>query len=582
MSDLLKYFRGYRKEAFLAPLFKLLEAGFELAVPLLIAHIVDHILPKKDLAALYGMVFLLIVLAGFGVIVAIIAQYYSSKAAIGFTQQLTDALCQKMLKLPKSSRDELTIPSLITRITSDTYQIQVGINLFLRLFLRAPIIVFGSIIMAFTINSSLALLFLLMLGILVFINYFISWLINPFYKKIRSLTDKIVTSIRQQLEGTRVIRAFGQVQTELHEFSMINQDYQTWQIRVGKIANLLQPLTFLVVNGILLLLIWNGYQLIGNNLLSQGMLVALVNYLLQILVELLKLTMLITSLNQAYISTKRVTEVFSQEEEDILKALPKAVALPNQSLSLRKVQFTYPKAAEPSLENISFDLLEKQTLGVIGGTGSGKTSLVQLLVSIYPITDGTLSIFKEGESPKNLKEWRSWVSVVPQKAELFQGTVRFNLTLGLENPVTDKELWKALDIAQASEFIEKREGQLESVVAAFGNNFSGGQRQRLTIARAVLRNSPFLILDDATSALDYITEANLLKAIKNELEQTNLILVSQRTDSLRSMDQILLLDKGKQMGFGTHEELLETNPLYQEIYSSQHNSQEREDENETT
>ena len=382
MKDLLKYFKGYIKESLLGPLFKLLEASFELLVPILIATIVDQTIPKKDSAHLYAMVFLLVVLASFGVVVAVIAQYYSSKAAVGFTRQLTKDLYQKIMRLPKASRDNLTTSSLVTRLTSDTYQIQTGINQFLRLFLRAPIIVFGSIIMAFLISPSITVWFLLMVVILTGIIYIMSRLVNPLYAKIRQITDKIVNMTRQQLQGMRVIRAFGQTNKEIHEFRDTNEIYKTWQIKTGVWSSLISPLTFLVVNSTLVMVIWQGNLAIGQDLLTQGKLVALVNYLLQILIELLKLAMLVTSLNQSYISAGRIQEVFEQEEEDILAELPNTHSVGAQSISAENVTFTYPQAASPALENISFDVLSGQTLGVIGGTGSGKSTLVQLLAHL--------------------------------------------------------------------------------------------------------------------------------------------------------------------------------------------------------
>ena len=575
MKDLLKYFKGYVRESLLGPLFKLLEASFELLVPILIATIVDQIIPEKDSTHLYIMVFLLVVLASFGVGVAIIAQYYSSRAAVGFTRQLTKDLYQKIMRLPKAQRDNLTASSLVTRLTSDTYQIQTGINQFLRLFLRAPIIVFGSIIMAFLISPSITLWFLLMVVVLTAIIYIMSRFVNPLYANIRRITDNIVSMTRQQLQGVRVIRAFGQTTKEIQEFQNINENYKTWQIKTGILSSLISPLTFFVVNSTLVIVIWYGNLAIGHGLLTQGKLVALVNYLLQILIELLKLAMLVTSLNQSYISAGRIQEVFEQEGEDVLAELPIVYSVGDQSISAQNVTFTYPQAARPALENISFDLASGQTLGVIGGTGSGKSTLVQLLAHLYSIDTGKLVILKNGRSPRKLKEWRSWIILVPQKAELFRGTIRSNLSLGLDGDMSDEQLWWALDIAQASDFVQEKEDQLDAVVEAFGRNFSGGQRQRLTIARAILQKAPFLVLDDSTSALDYLTEAKLLQAIKGELKNTSLILISQRTNSLRAADQILVLNKGQQVALGTHEDLLQTSDIYLEIHLSQHSREEK-------
>lgn len=574
MKSLLKYFKGYLWETFLGPVFKLLEAIFELCVPLIIAHLVDQVIPKKETSAVVMTVGVLFLFASFGVVVAITAQYFSSKAAVSFTREMTKDLYDKILSLPKDKRDRIGTSSLVTRLTSDTYQIQVGINQFLRLFLRAPIIVFGSIIMAFTISPKLTLWFLGMVAILTLIIVIMSRIVNPLFAKIRKITDRMVTVTRQQFQGMRVIRAFGQQVSELDEFKEVNQDYKIWQIRAGIWSSLVSPLTFLVVNTTLVCVIWQGQLNISAGLLTQGMLVALVNYLLQILTELIKLAMLVTSLNVSYISAKRVQEIFDLKEEDLLKALPEETAREQEAISAEEVSFTYPTASSPALEEISFDLDQGQMLGIIGGTGSGKSTLVQLLSHLYAVSQGKLALYHQAHSPKTLKEWREWVAVVPQKAELFRGTIRSNLLLGMEGKVSEDDLWWALEIAQAADFVREKEGQLDEPVEAFGRNFSGGQRQRLTIARALLKKAPFLILDDSTSALDYLTEARLLKSIKEELSDTSLILVSQRTNSLKSADQILVLNKGHQVGLGNHEFLLSTNEIYQEIHESQHGREE--------
>ena len=575
MKDLLKYFRNYKKETILGPFFKLLEASFELLVPLLIAQLVDQLIPRQDQGGMLGVVGLLFVFATFGVLVAITAQYYSSKAAVGFTKELTNDLYEKILSLSKEQRDRLTSSSLVTRLTSDTYQIQTGINLFLRLFLRAPIVVFGSIFMAFTISPQLTMWFIGMVALLTLIIVVMSRLVNPLYARIRKITDRMVTITRQQLQGMRVIRAFGQVAHEEAEFNEINQDYTKWQLVVSKWSSLISPLTFLVVNGTLICILWQGQASIQMGRLSQGMLVALVNYLLQILTELLKLAMLVTSLNQSYIAAGRIVQVFDEKSEDLDQELDELSASnPQLALQIKDLVFTYPLAAKPSLEGIHLSLNKGQTLGIIGGTGSGKSTLVQLLGYLYGPSQGNLTIFKDGQSPETLGQWRDWVAVVPQKAELFKGSIRSNLTLGLNEEPKEEQLWWALEVAQAADFVREKEGGLDALVEAFGRNFSGGQRQRLTIARAVLRKAPFLVLDDSTSALDYLTEARLLKALKEELTETSLILISQRTNSLRRADQILVLDKGKQVGLGSHEDLVATNPLYQEIHFSQQKREE--------
>ena len=574
MTSLLKYFKGYLTETILGPVFKLLEAIFELCVPLIIAHLVDQVIPKKETSGVVMMVGALFIFASFGVVVAITAQYFSSKAAVGFTREMTKDLYDKILSLPKNKRDRIGTSSLVTRLTSDTYQIQVGINLFLRLFLRAPIIVFGSIIMAFTISPKLTLWFLGMVAILMLIIVIMSRIVNPLFATIRKITDRMVTLTRQQFQGMRVIRAFGQQASELEDFREVNQDYKVWQIRAGIWSSLVSPLTFLVVNTTLVCVIWQGQLTISAGLLTQGMLVALVNYLLQILTELIKLAMLVTSLNVSYISAKRVQEIFDLKEEDLLEALIEETAREQEAISAEEVSFTYPTASSPALEGISFDMDHGQMLGIIGGTGSGKSTLVQLLSHLYAVSQGKLALYHQGHSPRTLKEWREWIAVVPQKAELFRGTIRSNLLLGMEENVSEDDLWWALETAQAADFVREKEGQLDEPVEAFGRNFSGGQRQRLTIARALLKKAPFLILDDSTSALDYLTEARLLKSIKEELSDISLILVSQRTNSLKSADQILVLNKGHQVGLGNHDFLLSTNEIYQEIHYSQHGREE--------
>ena len=574
MKQLLSYFKPYIKESFLAPLFKLLEAVFELLVPMVIAGIVDQSIPHKNQGHLWLQMGLLFLFAVIGVLVALVAQFYSAKAAVGFAKELTNDLYRHILSLPKDSRDRLTTSSLVTRLTSDTYQIQTGINQFLRLFLRAPIIVFGAIFMAYRLSPELTFWFLVMVAILSFVIVVLSRLVNPLYSILRKKTDQLVQETRQQIQGMRVIRAFGQEKREIENFQVLNQVYTAIQMKTGYWSSLLTPLTYLIVNGTLLVIIWNGYISIQGGWLSQGALIALINYLLQILVELIKLAMLINSLNQSYISAKRIEEVFAEKPEDILAEIAQKETSSNQSLRVEHLSFTYPDAAQPSLRNLSFAMQQGQILGIIGGTGSGKSSLVQVLLGLYPADKGSISLYRDGRSPRNLSEWRSWMAYVPQKVELFKGTIRSNLTLGMEETVSDQELWQALEIAQAKDFVSEKEGQLDAKVQAGGRNFSGGQKQRLSIARAVLRRAPFLILDDATSALDTITESNLLKAVKDNLPDTSLILISQRTSTLKIADQILLLEKGQQLALGNHEELMETSQVYREINASQHGKED--------
>ena len=574
MKQLLSYFKPYLKESFLAPLFKLLEAVFELLVPMVIAGIVDQSIPQKDQGHLWMQIGLLFVFAVIGVLVALVAQFYSAKAAVGFTKELTNDLYRHILSLPKESRDRLTTSSLVTRLTSDTYQIQTGINQFLRLFLRAPIIVFGAIFMAYRLSPELTLWFLVMVAILTFVIVVLSRLVNPLYSILRKKTDQLVQETRQQIQGMRVIRAFGQEKREIENFQLLNQVYTAIQMKTGYWSSLLTPLTYLIVNGTLLVIIWNGYLSIQGGWLSQGALIALINYLLQILVELIKLAMLINSLNQSYISAKRIEEVFAEKPEDILAEIAQKETSSNQSLRVEHLSFTYPDAAQPSLRDISFAMQQGHILGIIGGTGSGKSTLVQLLLGLYQPDSGRIALYQAGNSPQNLAQWRSWMAYVPQKVELFKGTIRSNLTMGMEETVSDQELWQALEIAQAKDFVSDKEGQLDAEVQAGGRNFSGGQKQRLSIARAVLRQAPFLILDDAASALDTITESNLLKAVRDNLPNTSLILISQRTSTLKIADQILLLEKGEQLALGNHKELMETSQVYREINASQHGKED--------
>ncbi|HFI0352485.1 TPA: ABC transporter ATP-binding protein [Streptococcus suis] len=573
MKSFSRYFKPYRREVILGPIFKLLEASFELIVPLIIASIVDTIIPNGSQGNLVAMLFLLVGLAFVGILVSLTAQYFSAKAAVGVTKELTNDLYKKVLSLPKSSRDILSSSSLLTRLTSDALQIQTGINTFLRLFLRAPIVVFGSLLMAFYISPSLSAYFLGMIILLLLIVTVISNQTSRIYQSMRKVLDSLVGQVRETVTGWRVIRAFGQRAREISAFQGGNQIYKKQQLQAGFWSSLLSPLTFLVVNGTLLILIWQGNLAISQKLLEQGMLVALINYLLQILVELVKMIMVVSTLNQTYISAQRIQEVFDQESEDVEADLP-AVQFNDKELvfSVNNLSFAYPRSAEQALSNIDFELCKGQFMGIIGGTGSGKSTLVDLLQALYSLPPQQLSHSIDGKSPKNLKEWRQQIAIVPQVAQLFAGTVRSNLSLGIDT-VADSDLWAALEIAQARSFVEEK-GGLDSSVEAFGKNFSGGQRQRLTIARAILQMAPILILDDATSALDYLTESRLLAAIRQEFPEQTLIMVSQRTNSLRMADQILVLDQGHQVGLGRHEDLLRSSAIYQEIDQSQHREED--------
>lgn len=569
MKALLVYFKGYLKETFLAPVFKLLEASFELGVPLVIAYLVDDISPNKNRGGLVLMVFSLFLLAGLGMLVALLAQYFAAKSAVRFTESLAQDLFDKVMNLSKDKRDKLGRSSLLTRLSNDTYRIQTGINQFLRLFLRAPIIVFGALIMAFRISYPIALLFLGLIFSLFLSVGVISRLMAFRYKKLRRGLDQLVGLVEAQLSGQRLIRAFGQTEREKQEFSILNTTYVKDEIRASFSSSTLSPVTYLFVNIALILVIWQGNIQVGNTLLSQGMLVALVNYLLQILAELIKTAMLVTSLTQAYSSAQRVQVILALEEEHIDADLVREEASDSLALRLEAVEFYYPRSVKPALSGLTFDLGVGECLGIIGGTGSGKTTLVNLLTALERLQGGSLQIYHSGKSPKNIETWRSWISLVPQTPQLFKGTVKENLLLGWESqPVSSSQIWEALEMAQASDFV-KEKGGLEAEVASFGRNFSGGQRQRLTIARALLRRTPFLILDDATSALDYLTEARVLEAIKDNQVQTTVIIVSQRTRTLQLANQILVLDQGQQLDLGKHEDLLSRSSVYREIHFSQ-------------
>ncbi|MGQ7562552.1 ABC transporter ATP-binding protein [Streptococcus suis] len=578
MTFILRYVRDYLKEVTLAPLFKLLEACFELLVPLAIAHIVDTIIPHGNQGDLVAMLLLLTGLAIVGVLVSILGQYYSAKAAVGVTKQLTEDLFEKVLSLPQASQDTLSRSSILTRLTSDTLQIQAGINIFLRLFLRAPIVVFGALFMAFYISPSLSLYFLGMIAILLVIVAGITAAVSRYLLSIRRDLDSLVGQVRETVTGWRVIRAFGQVAREVAHFQALNLAYKNRQLQAGYWSSLLSPLTFLVVNATLMILIWQGNLAISNNLLEQGMLIALINYLLQILAELVKMVMVVSSINQSYIAGQRIQEIFKQESEDLEGTLPVLQANDSADVfALYKLDFAYPNAAEQALSGISIQIKKGQLIGIIGGTGAGKTTLVNLLQAFYPMPANQLMYFIDGKSPVNLKTWRANCATVAQQAQLFAGTVRSNLTLGLADS-SEERIWWALKIAQADGFVAEK-GGLDSPVAAFGKNFSGGQRQRLTIARALLKEAPVLILDDATSALDYLTESRLLQAIKEELPDQTLIMVSQRTNSLKTADQILVLDQGQQVGLGRHQDLLESSAIYREIDQSQHGEESSHEEN---
>ena len=568
MKHLLSYFKPYIKESILAPLFKLLEAVFELLVPMVIAGIVDQSLPQKNQGHLWMQIGLLLIFAVIGVVVALIAQFYSAKAAVGFAKELTNDLYRHILSLPKDSRDRLTTSSLVTRLISDTYQIQTGINQFLRLFLRAPIIVFGAIFMAYRISAELTFWFLVMVVILTIVIVGLSRLVNPLYSSLRKKMDQLVQETRQQLQGMRVIRAFGQEKRELQIFQTLNQVYARLQEKTGFWSSLLTPLTYLIVNGTLLFIIWQGYVSIQGGLLSQGALIALINYLLQILVELVKLAMLINSLNQSYISAKRIEEVFAEAPEDIHSKLEQKQATSDQVLQVQELTFTYPDAAQPSLRDISFDMTQGQILGIIGGTGSGKSSLVQLIPRLYDVEAGQVKVAGHDVKDYDLDSLRKQVAMVLQTNVLFSGTIKENMRWGNKN-ATDEEIIEACKIAQADEFIQNFKDGYDTMIERGGANVSGGQRQRLCIARALLMNPKILILDDSTSAVDTKTDSLIRQGLATSLKDTTKIIIGQRISSIQDADRIVVMNDGKIDAIGTHHDLIETNAIYREVYDMQ-------------
>ncbi len=584
MKKLLQYFHGYRLISALAPLFKLIEALLELTVPLIVVQIIDFVIPSDDRTLLIYYVGLMFLVALISLGFSLSGQFFSARSAVGFTKNLTRDLYEKTLSLSQSAVDRFTPGSLVTRITSDTFQIQNGLNIFFRLFLRSPFIVFGSLIMAAQIDIRMTIYFLAMIIVLSAIIIGIILITTPYQNEIRQKFDQLVTDTQEQMQGFRVIRAFRQEKRERDEFKELNDDLADKQKRTGYITILTNPLTFATINVTLILLIWNGAQFVDEGTLTQGQVVALVNYLLAILVELSKLVMQTIRLNRGWVSARRVANVLNYQSEsdvfnyvmteDVVDEEKEKVSdhspeiLGDASFSFEQVNFQYPTSEKNVLRNLNFSVKQNELFGIIGGTGSGKSTILQLIESIYLPTTGRIVYNPETFDVDSRRALRDRISVVSGKVALFKGTIRSNLLVGKED-ATEEEMWAALEDAQASSFVEVLEEGLDAPVAAFGRNFSGGQRQRLTIARALLKPSEILILDDATSALDYLTEANLLNTLAKKYDERTIIMVSQRTGSLENADNILVMDAGNQVGLGTHEELLEDNTVYQEIYNSQ-------------
>ncbi len=568
MKTLLKYFKGYRLMGVLAPLGKLAEALLELTVPLIVVQIIDDVIPTGDRQSLIFYIGLMFLVAFVSLGFSITAQFFSARAAIGYTRNLTSDLYEKVLSLSQTAVDKFTPGSLVTRVTSDTFQIQNALNLFFRLFLRSPFIVFGSLFMATQIDLRMTRYFLIMIGILFAVIIGIIVLTTPFQNDIRNKFDRLVTHTREQMQGFRVIRAFNQQQRERDEFSALNDDLADKQKRTGYITVLTTPLTFVTVNLTLILLIWNGATFVFEGTLTQGEIVALVNYLLAILVELTKLVLQTIRLNRGWVSAKRVAKIINYESESDIRSQRTEEDLEDVAFAFNEVSFRYPTAEKNVLNQLNFEVMKGQRFGIIGGTGSGKSTILHLIGSIYEPTEGEIAYNPEIFDNRSRKKLRDQISVVSGKVALFKGTIRSNLLVAKAD-ATEKEMWQALEDAQAKDFVRALDKRLDAPVSAFGRNFSGGQRQRLTIARALLKDSEVLILDDATSALDYLTEANFLNTLSENYSERTVIMVSQRTRSLENSDNILVMDAGEQIGLGTHEELLETNQVYREIYDSQ-------------
>lgn len=577
MKRLMMYLKDYKKESILAPLFKLLEAFFELMVPLVMANIIDYGISNRNMGYIGKMGLLLLLLGVVGLASSITAQFFAAKAAVGVSTKLRQALFDHIEDLSFTDIDKAGTSTMITRMTSDVNQVQSGINMTLRLFLRSPIIVFGAMIMAFTIDVKCALIFVVAIPLLSIVVFGIILSTIPMYKKVQSRLDQVLGITRENLTGVRVIRAFHQEAKEEERFRENNEALSAMQIFVGKISACMNPVTYIIVNGAIIALIYTGAVQVNIGNLSQGEVVAIINYMNQILVELVKLANLIVTMTKALACADRVASVFEigadaaymgAQNQKLADKVDKSAPF----LDFKHVSLTYQGAGAPTLQDMNFTVNRGDTVGIIGGTGSGKTSLVNLIPGFYPATEG--EILLEGRDIRTMsdEELRGRIGVVPQKAVLFKGTIRSNLQWGKPD-ATEEEMWKALELAQASEVVDGKPGKLDATVAQNGKNFSGGQRQRLTIARALVRNPEILILDDSASALDYATDAKLRAAIRTLEDKTTTFIVSQRASTIRHADKIIVLDDGEIAGVGTHDELLKDCTVYQEIYYSQYPEQ---------
>ena len=574
MKKLLYFMKDYKKESVLAPLFKMLEAFFELFVPLVVESIIDDGIVPKDSEHIIRMCLLLLVLAAVGLTCSITAQYFAAKSAVGAATGIRYELFTHIQTLGYEEMDMVGTSTLITRMTSDINQVQNGINLVLRLFLRSPFIVFGAMIMAFTIDVKAAMIFVVAIILLSIVVFGVMFITKPLYKKVQSGLDTILGTTRENLTGVRVIRAFHQEQAEYNKFLAENEELTSLQKFAGKISGLTNPLTFIIINFAILVLIHTGAVRVSLGTLSQGQVVALYNYMSQILVELIKLANLIISVTKAMACFNRIQDVFHIEPS--MKEGTKTVAAAGNTtpaVEFKNVSFTYAGGGDHAVENISFKAMPGQTIGIIGGTGSGKSTLVNLIPRFYDVSEGEVDIAGKNIQDYTYGSLRNTISVVPQKAQLFAGTIRDNLTFGCPD-ATEEQIEEALAISQAKEFVDTKEGRLDAKIEQGGKNLSGGQRQRLTLARALVPQSDILIMDDSASALDYATDARLRKAIQDMKRKPTVFIVSQRTSSIQNADMILVLDDGKIAGQGTHEQLLKSCNIYREIYETQFKKEE--------
>lgn len=570
MKNLLVYLKRYRKETVLAPLFKMLEASFELLIPLVMAQIIDKGIAQADRRLIFQMCLIMITLGIIGLVCSITAQYFAAKAAVGFSAELKHSLFAHIQSLSFSEMDTIGTSTLITRMTSDVNQVQSGVNLVLRLFLRSPFIVLGAMVMAFTIDSKAAMIFAVTIPLLCLVVFGIMLISMPLYKKVQAGLDKILGITRENLTGVRVVRAFNKEESEIARFEEGNESLTKMQMFVGRISVLMNPVTYIIINGAVIVLIWTGALRVDNGYITQGEVVALVNYMSQILVELIKLANLIITVTKAFACANRIAAVFETEPGLVstVDTWTEEKEKSSDAVSFEHVCLTYRNAGAESLTDIHFKVRRGQTVGIIGGTGSGKSSVVNLIPRFYDAAKGSVKVNGIDVKEYPLEELRAKIGVVMQKAVLFKGTVRENLLWGKED-ATEEEMWRALEISQAKEFVETKEGGLDAEIAQGGKNLSGGQKQRLTIARALIRHPEILILDDSASALDFATDAKLRKAIREMEEELTVFIVSQRASSIQYADFIIVMDDGRIAGIGTHEELLKNCGVYREIYDSQ-------------